>query len=496
MSSALVEEVMVDPSARYHGSLSNKDIAPARPQERHWTSLSFFSLWVGMAVNIPTYMIAASLISGGMSWSQAMWTVLLGNVIVLVPMVLSGMPGARYGIPFPVLARASFGIRGSNIPALLRAVVACGWFGIQTWIGGGAIYTMVLVAFPAAANAPVVLPAFIGLGIVPFACFMLFWAMNIGLIYKGIDSIKVLETLSAPFLLLGGVALLIWAWVNADGFGPMLEAKSKFASTGEFLGFFFPALTAMVGFWSTLSLNISDFTRYAKDQRAQVLGQITGLPTTMTFFAFIGVAVTSATLVIYGEAIWDPVVLVRHFDSPVLVFFAMFAVVIATLTTNAAANVVGPANNFSNLWPEKIDFKTGGYITGVIGILIMPWKLLADPSGYIYTWLIGYSALLGPIMGIMLVDYFIIRRGVLVVEELYRHDGRYCYSHGINHAAVIALLIGVLPNVPGFLAQVGLMDAQGMAALVSLYDYSWFIGFAVSSLVYFGMMRTAVSAEP
>jgi len=425
-----------------------------------------------------------------MSWSQAMWTVLLGNVIVLVPMILSGMPGARYGIPFPVLARAAFGTRGSNIPALLRAIVACGWFGIQTWIGGGAIYTMVLILFPQAADAPILLPAFVGLGIVPFACFMLFWAMNIGLIYKGIDSIKVLETWSAPFLLLGGLALLIWAYVNADGFGPMLEAKSKFTSNAEFFAFFFPALTAMVGFWSTLSLNISDFTRYAKNQRAQVLGQITGLPTTMTFFAFIGVAVTSATVVIYGKAIWDPVVLVRNFDSPVLVFFAMFAVVIATLTTNAAANVVGPANNFSNLWPEKINFKIGGYITGVIGILIMPWKLLADPSGYIYTWLIGYSALLGPIMGVLLVDYFVIRRGVLVVEDLYRTDGQYCYSRGFNQASVIALLIGILPNVPGFLAQVGLVDGAGMKSIISLYDYSWFIGFAVSAVVYFLLMRT------
>jgi NCS1 family nucleobase:cation symporter-1 len=470
-------------------SLSNADIAPVEPAKRTWTSISFFSLWVGMAINIPTYMIAASLINGGMSWTQAMWTVLLGNLIVLVPMALSGHAGTKYGIPFPVFARAAFGIRGAHIPAMLRAIVACGWFGIQTWIGGAAIYTVVLIVYPGAENLPNVLPDFIGIGLVQFICFMTFWAMNIYLIYRGIDSIKILETLAAPFLLICGLALLWWAYSAADGFGPMLEAKSKFNTTGEFLGLFFPSLTAMVGFWATLSLNISDFTRYARDQRAQVVGQLSGLPTTMTLFAFIGVAVTSATVVIYGESIWDPVVLVRRFDSPAVVFFSMVAVIIATISTNAAANVVGPANNFSNMWPSKIDFKIGGYITGVIGILMMPWKLLADPSGFIFTWLIGYSALLGPVIAIILVDYYLVRGTELDVSDLYQREGIYTYGNGVNSMAIIALLAGVFPNVPGFMAQVGLLDASTMTFLVSLYDYAWFIGFAISAVVYWLLMR-------
>ncbi len=472
---------------QFDRSLSNADIAPVRPHQRTWTTLSFYSLWVGMAINIPTYMIASSLIQGGMSWSQAMWTVLLGNVIVLVPMVLSGHAGTKHGIPFPVFARASFGIRGANIPALLRAIVACGWFGIQTWIGGAAIYTIVLIVFPGAENLPAVLPEFIGIGLVQFICFMVFWAMNIYLIYKGVESIKILETLAAPFLVACGLALLAWAYINADGFGPMLEAESKFANTADFMKLFFPSLTAMVGFWSTLCLNISDFTRYSRDQRSQIVGQASGLPTTMLLFAFIGVAVTGATMVIYGEAIWDPVVLVRRFDSPALVFFSMVAVVIATISTNAAANVVGPANNFSNMWPSKIDFKRGGYITGVIGILMMPWKLLADPSGYIFTWLIGYSALLGPVLAIILVDYFLIRKTELDVTALYRRDGIYNYRSGINPNAVIALLAGVLPNVPGFLAQIGMIGKEGL--LVSLYDYAWFIGLTIAGVVYYLLMR-------
>lgn len=471
----------VDDTAQrgFDPSLTNADIAPVPVARRTWSALSFYSLWVGMAINIPTYMIAASLVEGGMSWKQAMFTVLLGNLIVLVPMALSGHAGTRYGIPFPVFARASFGIVGAHIPSFLRAIVACGWFGIQTWIGGAAIYTIVLILFPGAEQLPGLMPAWIGVHWLQFTCFMIFWFMNIWLIWKGINSIKVLEQLAAPFLLLCGLALLAWAYQRAEGFGPMLQTESSFTTRAEFLKLFFPSLTAMVGFWATLTLNISDFTRYARDQRSQVVGQLAGLPTTMTLFAFIGVAVTSATIVIFGEAIWDPVVLVRRFDSPMLVFFCMIAVIIATISTNAAANVVGPANSFANMWPSKIDFKRGGYITGVIGIVMMPWKLLEDPSGYIFTWLIGYSALLGPVIGIILVDYFYIRKTELNLVDLYRRNGRYA---GVNSRAIVALLVGVMLNVPGFLNHVGLSKSDGI--MVAFYDYAWFVGLAVSAVLY------------
>ena len=467
--------------------LSNADIAPVPANQRDWKAISFFTLWVGMAVNIPSYMIAASLIDGGMSWQQAMWTVLLGNLIVFVPMSLSGHAGTKYGIPFPVFARASFGVRGSHIPSLLRAIVACGWFGIQTWIGGAAIYTIVLILFPYIADGPAMMPEWVGVSLIQFICFMLFWAMNIWLIWKGINSIRILEHVAAPFLLLCGLALLAWAYKGANGFGPMLQAGSKFQNSAEFWDLFWPSLTAMVGFWATLTLNISDFTRYASSQRAQVVGQLSGLPSTMTLFAFIGVAVTSATIIIFGEAIWDPVVLVRRFESHTLVFFSMIAVIIATISTNAAANVVGPANAFSNLMPSKINFKRGGYITGIIGIVIMPWKLIADPTGYIFTWLIGYSALLGPVIGIILVDYFLIRKTELNVEDLYRSSGIYA---GVNPMAIIALVVGVLPNIPGFLANVGLYSGSGF--IVDLYNYAWFIGLGISSLVYYVLMRGRV----
>ncbi len=474
----------------YDARLFNEDLAPVSQEHRTWSMVNYVALWVGMCVCIPAYMIASSLIDGGMNLTQAVLTVFLGNLIVLVPMVLNGHVGVQYGIPFPVYARLSFGVKGANIPAILRAVVACGWFGIQCWIGGGAILTMLTVLWPDIAHFPIILPEFLGVGLVPFLCFLLFWAINVILIFKGVESIKTLETVAAPFLILSGLALLYWAYNEANGFGGIFSTPDQFETANEFWAFFFPALTAMVGFWATLSLNIPDFTRYAKSQKDQILGQALGLPPTMTLIAFIGVAVTSASFVIYGERIWDPLILIGRFENPWLIFIAMSAICLATLAMNVAANVVAPANDFANLMPEKIDFKRGGLITAIIGILIMPWKLLEDSTGYIFTWLIGYSALLGPVAGILLVDYFIIRNRQIRTADLYQMDGLYSYQHGYNVRAIIALLCGVLPNLPGFLVQLKAVSPIVFpAGLVSLYDYAWFIGLSISGVVYYSLMK-------
>ncbi len=474
--------------------LSNHDLAPVPQSGRTWSIINYLALWVGMCVCIPTYMIAASLIQGGMSISQAVLTVFLGNVIVLIPMILNGHVGVRYGIPFPIFSRASFGIKGANIPAMLRAVVACGWFGIQTWIGGSCLYAILKLFWPAVESFPNVLPDFIGVGLIPFACFLVFWAINIYLMWKGIESIKKLETYCAPFLIACGLALLYWAFTQAHGFGAMFAAPSKFKTDQEFWAFFIPSLTGMVGYWATLSLNIPDFTRYAKDQRSQIIGQALGLPTTMTLFAFIGVAVTSATVVVYGKGIWDPIVLISHFHNKALILFSMLAIALATLTMNVAANVVAPANDFSNLAPSRIDFKRGGYITAMLGLLMMPWKLLADPSGYIFTWLVGYSALLGPIAGILLTDYFLLRKCRLQLQDLYQREGLYTYTNGVNPKAVLALLIGVLPNVPGFLIQIKAIGPDSVPFFVAdLYNYAWFVGLFLSGASYLLLMRNVAT---
>jgi len=425
-----------------------------------------------MSVCIPTYMLASGLIAGGMSWVQAVLTILLGNLIVLVPMLLNAHAGTRYGIPFPVLVRASFGVRGANVPAVLRGLVACGWFGIQAWIGGQAIFSMLRIVWPSAASFP-------GSG---WICFFLFWAINMVVVWRGIETIKFLEGIGAPFMLVVGLLLLFWITHKAGGFGPVLHTQSKFHSTSEFVRFFIPALTGMVGFWSTVALNIPDFTRYAKSQRAQMVGQAMGLPTAMTLYAFIGVAVTSASALIFGEPIWDPVVLLGRFNQPVVALIALVALLLATLNTNVAANVVSPSNDFSNLRPSLISFRTGGLITGVVGILMMPWKLLSDFSSYIFGWLVGCSALLGPIAGIMICDYYLVRQRELQVGDLYRRQGIYEYRHGFNPKAMIALAIGVA------VALIGL----AVPALRWLYDYAWFIGFLVSGGLYFAMMPKQV----
>ena len=465
-ASGLVE---VDLSSIDGSPLINHDIAPTKISQRTWTTYNIAALWIGMSVCIPTYMLASGLIAGGMNWWQALLTITLGNIIVLVPMVLNAHAGTKYGIPFPVLARASFGTLGSNVPALLRAVVACGWFGIQTWIGGQALNSMIILLLPQW--------AIFEWG--PAVGFMIFWAMNVYFIINGTESIRWLESVSAPFLIVVGLGLLAWAYMRSGGWGPILSQPSKFQKAGEFWHFFVPSLTGMVGFWATLSLNIPDFTRYARSQRAQMIGQAIGLPPTMALYSFIGVAVTSATVVVFGEAIWDPVVLLSKFESPIIILLALISLVVATLTTNIAANVVSPANDFANLYPKKISFVRGGLITSVLGIVMMPWKLLSDYGTYIFGWLVGYSSFLGPIAGVLIADYFVIRKRKLEVRDLYVRAGVYEYTGGFNVTALIALAAGVS------LALIGLVVEQ----LRFLYDYAWFVGFAVAFGVYVALMK-------
>src|SRR3954469_5121567 len=444
--------------------LYNHDLAPASPEKRRWGTYNFAALWISMSVNILTYMLAASLIQGGMDWKQAIATIFLGNVIVLAPMLLNSHPGAKYGIPFPVLARASFGVLGANVAAVLRALVACGWFGIQAWIGGEAISTLLATLTPAWKDVPH------GTAV----CFFVFWLINLAVVLKGIEYIRILQGISAPVLLGVGLLLLGWAYHAAGGFGPMLSVPSKFQSFSEFLKFLIPALNGTVGFWATVSLNIPDFTRFARNQREQIIGQALALPTTMTLYAFVGIAVTSATVVIYGTAIWDPVQLLSRFHSPIAVVISLLAIVLATLNVNIGANVVSPANDFSNLWPRRISFKIGGVITCFMGVAMMPWKLLANHKTFIFGWLGGYAAVLGPVAGIMICDYFLVRRKILSVDGLYLRGSEYEYSAGFNWKAITALVIGT------GVALVGLV----VPSVRFLYDYSWFVGFAVASLIY------------
>jgi nucleobase:cation symporter-1, NCS1 family len=468
--------------------LFNHDLAPVKVADRNWTTYNYAALWISMAHCIPTYMLSSGLIAAGMNWWQALITILLGNIIVLIPILLNSHPGTKYGIPFPVFARAAYGTYGSNLPALMRAIVACGWFGIQAWIGGEALNTLFAAIIPrwnTLLGGPIG-----GHTTTQWLSFLIFWGLNIFIIYRGMDLLRIVENWAAPFVLIMTALLLAWVIWKASGLGYLLTQQSKFRTLGEFWRIFIPSLTAMIGFWATLSLNMPDFTRFGKSQRDQAIGQIVALPTTMTVFAAMGVMITSAAVVIFpqvpAEQLWDPMKLAGQFQSVIVIAISMFTVVVATLAVNIAANVVSPANDFANAFPKLISFRTGGLITGIIGILMQPWRLLADPSGYIFTWLGGYSGGLASIAGVLITDYWLVRNKRLELGDLYRRRGVYTYSGGWNWSAVVATVIGCAVAWAGpVLARFGLV----VPLLQILYDYAWFVGFGASALTYFFLMK-------
>jgi NCS1 family nucleobase:cation symporter-1 len=474
---------LVDRTSIESSPLYSEDLAPVPISQRNWTTYNYAALWISMAHCIPTYMLSSGLISAGMNWWQALITILLGNIIVLIPILLNSHPGTKYGIPFPVFARASYGVYGSNLPALMRAIVACGWFGIQAWIGGQALQTFFGSIIP---NWATLLGGAVG-GHTPteWLSFLLFWGINIYIIYRGMNLLRHVENWAAPFVLVMTALLLGWAVWRAGGLGYLVSHPGKFRTWAEFKPIFIPSLTAMIGFWATLSLNMPDFTRFGRSQREQVIGQTVALPTTMTLFAAMSVVITSAAAVIYPHVsmneLWDPVKLVGQFTQPVVIAISMFTVVVATLSVNIAANVVSPANDFANAFPKLISFRTGGLITGIAGILMMPWRLVADPTGYIFVWLLAYSGGLGSIAGVLIADYWLVRDRELALADLYRVQGAYRYQGGWNWRAVVATLAGCA------LAWIGMF----VPSLHPMYDYAWFVGFIAAFVLYALLMKVS-----
>ncbi len=536
-----------------NSSLYSDDLAPTPSNQRTWSKWHLAAIWVGMAVCIPTYLLASYMIKSGLNWYEALIIISLANLIITVPMVLNGHAGVKYGIPFPVIGRAAFGTKGVHLASVTRGIIACGWFGVQTWIGGLAIYAIF--------NAITGSTGELGLSIGKFVGFGIFWIINMYFIWKGTESIKWLETYSAPILVIMGILLIYWSYSKADGFSIVLDqsvqleraaasisekddkyylnlnvlkskegqlkaseynivsdesttwksfttqpilisltddvqvqfknnnvlssvvtASAVSENSGSKLWSYLLWLTAMVGFWATMSISIADITRYAATQKDQIAGQFIGLPATMMLYSFVGIFVTCAAIInfedilIADDAPWDPVSLIAKFKNPVVVIVAQIFMIIATLSTNIAANVIAPSNAFSNLWPKKISFKTGGTITGIIGILIMPWWLLNEISGF----LIFVSGLLGPVLGILIADYFLVRDKKLELAELYKKEGIYSYNNtGFNKAAMIALLVGV------FVALIG----YWVPALNFLYSLSWFTGFIISFILYIILMK-------
>jgi nucleobase:cation symporter-1, NCS1 family len=474
-------------------SLYNEDLAPTGPEERTWTTYNIAALWIGMAIVITTYTLASGLMAAGMNWWQALLTISLGNILVLIPMLLNAHAGTKYGVPFPVFVRASFGVRGANFAAIARALVACGWFGIQTWIGGLALDALLTAAWGGWAN--VTGHAFI--------TFFIFWIVQLVIILRGVEGVKVFESFAAPLLLVGSLALLVWGFSAGGGIANVFKTSAQLQQgDAPFWALFWPSLAANVGYWITLSLNIPDFTRYAKTQRSQVLGQALGLPLTMTAFSFIGIAVTAATIVVFDKAIWDPVALITQLagNAPLILILAMVIIVIAQISTNMAANVVSPSFDFSNLAPKYISFRTGGLITAIIGVISFPWVLFNNVGAYIFTWLVGYGSLLGAIGAVMIVDYWIVRKQQLDLAELYKMDGKYSYSGGWNWRAIAAVFIGVIPVIPGFLKAATTPGFAGVfenpTFIESLYNYGLFFTFGVSALAYLALSMLGGRPEP
>jgi NCS1 family nucleobase:cation symporter-1 len=470
----------------------NPELAPVPIERRTWTTYNYFALWMGMAHNIPSYTLAASLIALGMDWVQAFVTITLGNLIVLIPMLLNSHAGTKYGIPFPVFSRAYFGLRGANLAALLRAFIACGWFGIQTWVGAEALNVILgkLVGDSWTGSAMVA-----GQHWTLWLCFAVFWVFQMLIIWRGMDAIRRFENWTAPLVSVGFLILLGYVLVKAGGFGPILSAPSKLGWGPDFWKVFAPTLMAMIAFWSTLSLNMPDFTRFGGGQRQQVRGQILGLPTTMSFIAIVAILTTSGGQLLYGEAIWDPSQLAARFSSPVVVVVALFALVFATVSCNLAANVVSPSYDFSNAFPKRITFALGGLITGVIGIVIQPWRLISDPNIYIFSWLGFYGGVLGAVAGVLIAGYWLRDRTQLAVAELYDPNGRYWYSAGWNWRALVATGTGAVLAVGG--AYNGPFPADGLIPVLKpLYDYSWVVGLVASLLTFVVLSRPAQRREP
>lgn len=450
-------------------ALWNDDLRPCTLAEHSWPGTKFASLWIGMCICLPTYSLASGMIALGMNWWESALAILSGSVIVMMPILLVSHAGTKYGIPYPVFARLWFGTKGAHIPALARALIAAGWFGINSWFGGQAL-DAILGRIIGAWNG---IPIHLGIA------FMLFWAINVGVAMRGPQAIGRLASVAAPTLVSGAIALLVWGTAKAGGFGATLATGASIHG-GAFWSAFFPSVIGVISFWATLALNIPDYTRYARTQRGQMLAQAFSMPLAMAAFSFVGIAVTSATVLLYGKPLWNPVELILKFPTPVVIVAGLI-VILSSVTINVGANVMAPARAFENLWPRRITFAIGAIMTGILSLAMQPWYILAEFSTYIFTWLGTYGAMLGPIDGIAIADYWLVRKRELDLAQLYTDGGAYSYSGGVNLRAVYALLIGWGVSLLGLI----------VPALHFLWSGGWLFGLAAGLIGYWLLMRGA-----
>lgn len=470
----------------HSSELVNNDLLPTSKEERTWKWRDYTALWIGMVVCVPTYTMASAMLDQGFSWKMAIWIVFAANCIVLVPMILVGRVGPIYGVPFPVFARASFGVKGANFPAILRALVACGWFSINCYFGALALHGFLnLLGMNLAGPGPGET-----ISTSQFMCFLVFWLIHIWFIWRGLESIRKLEVIAAPLMIIASI-LLVWVLFTKLSIKDIFDLPVKVVEGGPRT---WAALTGVIGFWATLSLNIPDFTRFARSQKDQVIGQAIGLPIPMALFSMVGVIGFSASALLYGKAELFPDGLLNQM-GPVASGVGLLVILLATLTTNVAANLVSPSYDFSQVAPALISFRTGGLVSAAVGLLFMPWKLLATSGDYLFTWLGGYGTLLGAVLGIMLADYYLVRKGHINLNELYKRDGEYSYSKGWNLQALAAFAVGVIPCLPGYFAISGILPKGSVSTFwIELHSFGWFFSVAVSGIYYYFALRSKVQA--
>ena len=477
----------------------NKDLDPIALEGRTWSTYNFIALWISMVIAPGTFMLGSGLIASGMNWWQAGITMFVGSMIVVVPIILTGCIGTKYGISFPIVLRVCFGMHGAKLIALVRGAVACCWFGISSWIGSGAVFAFLRLFFPSIQNFVV---ESLELNYIQFACFIAFICLEIFIICKGMHGIKFITSYSTPILIIFSVILFVWAWVKAGSFSAVLSASCSLQHGNEinFGYIFLPSLTAIVGVWCALSLSIPDFTRYAKSQKSQIVGQSLSLPFAMTLYSFLGVFVAGTSILIYGTAIWNPDALIEKFDNPIASGIATLVLIVSVLTTNLAANIVSPANDISNLFPRLISFRTGGVVACILGIFIFPWKILADPYSYIFVWLTSYPPVMGAIAGIIISDYYLVRKRKIVLSETFNRSGIYSYTNGWNITAFITVILAVIPIIPGFISKFYPKCGNVFPNwIIHISDYGWWISSLIAITLYYGLMtlnkKTGISGS-
>ncbi|KAL6300389.1 permease for cytosine/purines, uracil, thiamine, allantoin-domain-containing protein [Sparassis latifolia] len=471
--------------------LVNDDLSPVGPEKRTWGTWNFVAFWIADSFNINTWMIASSMVQLGLSWWQAWIAVWVGYGVVAPFIVLNARPGAIFHVTFPVVARTSFGMWGSLWCVFNRGAMACIWYGVQASIGGSCVLVMLRTMWPSVNNIHNSMPASSGTNTRDFMCFFLFWLISLPAIWIPIHKVRHLFTLKAIIVPVAGISFFIWCIVKARGVGPIVHQPSQLR--GSVLGWaMVTSIMSCVSNMATLVTNAPDFASRSRRPSDAILPQLITVPLGFSIVSFLGIIVSSSSQAIYGEAIWSPINLLGMFldDHPSHatrfgVWFISASFIIAQLGTNISANSISAGCDLTALFPRFINIRRGGYIAAIVGMCMLPWNLLKSSNSFT-NYLSAYSVFLSSIAGVMITDYYVIRKGHYRIKDLYRtsRDGWYWYTFGVNFRAYAAYISGILINVVGFAGATG---RSVPLAATRIYQLAFFTGFGVSALVYWGL---------